>query len=168
MAGKSPGTGYDIRQQRFVDEYLIDLNGKAAATRAGYSPKSAVITASQLLAKPHIRQQIDKVMAERSERTKITADQVVRELARVAFGNTKQIVSWNSKDGIVLRDSSELSEDEAAAVASVEETKTGLKVKQHDKVRALEALGRHLGIFEKDNKQKTPVILQLSEKDEEL
>ena len=167
MAGKSPGTGYDIRQQRFVEEYLIDLNGKAAATRAGYSPKSAVITASQLLAKPRIREQIDKVMAERSERTKITADQVVRELARVAFGNTKQIVSWGA-DGIILRESSELSEDEAAAVASVEETKTGLKVKQHDKVRALEALGRHLGIFENDNKQKTPVILQLSEKDEEL
>lgn len=167
MAGKSPGTGYDIRQQRFVDEYLIDLNGKAAATRAGYSPKSAVITASQLLAKPRIREQIDKVMAERSERTQITADQVVRELARVAFGNTKQIVSWGA-DGIILRESSELSEDEAAAVASVEETKTGLKVKQHDKVRALEALGRHLGIFEKDNKQKTPVILQLSEKDEDL
>lgn len=167
MAGKSPGTGYDIRQQRFVDEYLIDLNGKAAATRAGYSPKSAVITASQLLAKPHIRQQIDKVMAERSERTKITADMVVQELAKVAFGNTKQIVSWGA-DGIILRESSELTEDEAAAVASVEETKTGLKVKQHDKVRALEALGRHLGIFEKDNKQKTPVILQLSEKDEDL
>lgn len=167
MAGKSPGTGYDIRQQRFVDEYLIDLNGKAAATRAGYSPKSAVITASQLLAKPRIREQIDKVMAERSERTQITADQVVRELARVAFGNTKQIVSWGA-DGIILRESSELTEDEAAAVASVEETKTGLKVKQHDKVRALEALGRHLGIFEKDNKQKTPVILQLSEKDEDL
>lgn len=167
MAGKSPGTGYDIRQQRFVEEYLIDLNGKAAATRAGYSPKSAVITASQLLAKPRIREQIDKVMAERSERTKITADQVVRELARVAFGNTKQIVSWGA-DGIILRESSELSEDEAAAVASVEETKTGIKVKQHDKVRALEALGRHLGIFEKDNNQKTPVILQLGEKDEDL
>ena len=73
------------KQQLFCEEYLIDLNATQAAIRAGYKPESAGSVGSENLKKPEIRARIDKAMAERSKRTGVNADRVVRELARVAF-----------------------------------------------------------------------------------
>lgn len=75
------------KQKRFCEEYLIDLNATQAAIRAGYSPRSANKIAAENMAKPGIRACIDKEMAERSKRTGVNADRVIRELARVAFVN---------------------------------------------------------------------------------
>lgn len=142
--------GMTARQARFVREYLVDLNGTQAAIRAGYSERTANEQAARLLAKVSVRQAVQEAMAAREARTEITQDMVLRELARVAFGDPRALMDWGP-DGVRLRDSGELTEDEAAAVAEISQSVTAsggsLKLKRHDKVRALELLGKHLGMF---------------------
>lgn len=138
------------KQKRFCEEYLIDLNATQAAIRAGYSSESAYAIGSENMKKPQIRARIDKAIAEQSKRTGINADRVVRELARIALLNPKNVV--NFKDATVLENASD---DDLAAVASVRvkiiPTADGLgverEIKLHDKLKALEQLGRHLGMF---------------------
>src|SRR5205814_2030389 len=77
--------GLTHRQQCFCDEYLLDLNGTQAAIRAGCKPRTANRTAAKWLSNPVIRSNIDAAMAARAERTRITADRVLRELATVGF-----------------------------------------------------------------------------------
>ena len=93
---------------------------------------------------------IEKAQAARAERTRVTADKVVTELAKVAFGDPRRLLSWGP-GGVVLRDSAELTEAEAALVSEVSETRTASggtrKVKLHCKLAALNALGKHLGLF---------------------
>lgn len=138
------------KQERFCEEYLIDLNGAAAAIRAGYSPRSAKEQAAKLLTKGNIHVRVQQEMAERSRRTGITQDRVLLELARVAFVNIADVVDV---DTAALRP--DASPDDTAAIAGVR-VKTipgsdhdGIEreVKFADKLKALELLGRHLGMF---------------------
>lgn len=145
------------KQQSFVDEYLVDLNATAAAIRAGYSPKWANKFACNLLGKNRqISEAIQSALAKRTERVEITQDMVLRELARVAFADLRSIYR---PDGSMMS-VSELSDDAAASVAGVEsaeiadgsgdsKTVAGYirKVKRWDKVKALELLGKHLGMY---------------------
>ncbi len=142
------------RQRRFVEEYLIDLNGTQAAIRAGYSTKSAKQQADQNLARENIKSAIDKAMAERSKRTGISQDIILRELARIAFCNISDVVNLDEasvKDGTASR-------DDTAAIQSIRvkriPTQDGYiierEVKLYDKIRALELLGKHFNMF-KDN-----------------
>lgn len=138
------------KQQRFVEEYLVDLNATQAAIRAGYSESTATVIASQNLTKLNIQQAIQEAMSERSKRTEITADMVVAELARVGFSNIGHYLKFNAS-GVTLNDSSLMTDDALRCVSEVTESvsKDGgsVKFKLHDKVSALEKLGRHLGIF---------------------
>ena len=138
------------KQSRFVDEYLVDLNGARAARRAGYSERSAASQAYELLRNKTVAAAIVKAQAERAARTGITSDRVVIELAKVAFGDPRRLLSWGP-GGVVLRESDELTEAEAALVSEVAETRTSTggtrRVKLHCKLTALTALGRHLGLF---------------------
>ena len=138
------------KQSRFVSEYLVDLNATRAAIRAGYSARRAAEQGSENLAKPQIAEAIAVQQKAREARTGVTADRVIRELARIAFGNMRAVMRWGA-DGVSLRESSELTDDEAALVSEVAETVSaaggGLKLKTHDKVKALELLGKHLGMF---------------------
>ncbi|MEE8245982.1 MAG: terminase small subunit [Alphaproteobacteria bacterium] len=134
------------RQRRFVQEYLVDLNATQAAKRAGYGKDSVW----RLLRNPVVAAAIEKAQAKRAERTRVSADKVVTELAKVAFGDPRRLFSWGP-GGVVLRDSADLTEAEAALVSEVSETRTSKggtrKVKLHCKLTALNALGKHLGIF---------------------
>ena len=138
------------KQKRFCEEYLIDLNATQAAIRAGYSPKTAGAIGAENLEKPQIRACIDKALAEQSKRTGVTADRVVRELAKVAFVNSQDVVNYD--DATVRPDATR---DDTAAVASVRvktiPTKDGpgveREVKMHDKLKALELLGKRLRLF---------------------
>jgi phage terminase small subunit len=136
------------KRQRFIEEYMIDLNATQAAIRAGYKEKTAYSIGQALL--KILEAEITRALAERSKRTEVTADRVVRELARIAFTDTRQIFMWGP-DGVTLRPSDELTDDEAAIVAEVSETKSetggSIKVKRFDKLKALELLGKHLGMF---------------------
>lgn len=140
----------NANQSRFVGEYLIDLNATQAAIRAGYSAKTAVQQGSRLLMNADIQQAIEERQKVLQQRTEITQESVILELAKIAFGDQRRVMSWGP-DGIKLRPSNALTDDEAAVVAEVTETVTAnggsLKIKTHDKVAALKLLGEHLGLF---------------------
>ncbi len=146
MAGLTP------KQRKFVAEYLVDLNATRAAIRAGYSAKTADRIGPELLGKTCVREAVEAAQKRREKRTEITQDRVLHELARVAFGNSRAVMSWGP-GGLVLRNSAELTEDEAALVSEVRETTTkdggSMALKTHDKMKALELLGKHLGMFDK-------------------
>lgn len=138
------------KQKRFVEEYLIDLNATQAAIRAGYSPDTAQEQSSRLLSNVMIKAAVDQEMAERSKRTGINADRIVRELAKIALVNTGKVI--NVEDATIRDDATD---DDLAAVQSVKVKKsysetgemTEREVRMSDKVRALELLGRHLGMW---------------------
>lgn len=137
------------KQQRFVDEYLIDLNATQAAIRAGYSVKTANEQGSQNLAKLSIQQAIAEQMAERSKRTGINQDRVVLELAKIALVKMTDIVDSQG------RIKSDASPDDLACIESVKykesESDTGSSVEREvkiaSKLKALELLGKHLGMW---------------------
>ena len=137
------------KQQRFVDEYLIDLNATQAAIRAGYSVKTANEQGSQNLAKLSIQQAMAERMAERSRRTGVNQDRVVLELAKIAFVKMTDIVD---SEGNIKGDAAE---DDLACIESVKykhsNTDTGYseerEVKIASKLKALELLGKHLGMW---------------------
>lgn len=139
------------KQKRLVEEYLIDLNKTQAAIRAGYSPKSADRIAQNTLQKPHVQQYLQQRQEELAERTEITQERVIQELACVAFANGADFarVRMTDKRGefVELVPTDELSAEKRAAIAGIEETKFGIKVSSYDKVRALELLGKHVGLF---------------------
>jgi phage terminase small subunit len=138
------------KQAIFVEEYLVDLNATQAAIRAGYSGKTADQIGAQLLGKTLVGEAIAVRMKDREARTQITQDKVLREIARVALADPRKVMSWGPA-GVLLVASELLSEDDAAIVSEVSEsfTENGrtLRVKLSDKLRALDMLGRHLGLF---------------------
>lgn len=140
------------KQKAFAAEYLVDLNAAAAATRAGYSERTARAKGYVLLQNQDIQAEIRAGMAQRAKRLEISQDMVIQELARIAFFNaTRAARVVNNQYGaqVEFTDTEELTDDERAAIASIEETKHGIKVSSYDKVRALELLGKHLGLFDK-------------------
>ena len=134
------------KQKRFVEEYLVDLNAAAAARRAGYAKGSAW----RLMRHREVAAAIEEAQEQRAQRTRVSADRVVTEIAKVAFGDPRRLFSWGP-GGIELRESSELTEAEAALVSEVSETRTAAggtrKIKLHCKMTALTALAKHLGLF---------------------
>lgn len=141
------------KQKRFCEEYLIDLNATQAAIRAGYSVKTANEQGSQLLAKLSVQEEISAKMAERSKRTGVNQDRIVQELARLAFCNLTDVVDRDGK----IRDSA--TEDDLACIESMKVKKTSIgsgenisdieerEVKIYSKIKALELLGKHLGMW---------------------
>ncbi len=140
-----------VKQQCFVAEYLIDLNATQAAIMAGYSPKTANEQGSQLLANLSVRARIDQALAERSRRTGINADLVLDELGKLMRVNADDVI--NMRDATVKGSATR---DDTAAIASVKvkviPTEDGeiveREVKMHDKLKAIELVGKHLGMFQ--------------------
>jgi len=146
------------KQARFVEEYLVDLNATQAAIRAGYSQKTAGQIGEQNLKKLEIAAAIQEAIAKRSERTEITQDMVLRELAKIGFSNMQDYMK-STKDGDPYLDFSNLTRDQAAALTEVtiEDFRDGrgedirdvrrVKFKLADKRAALVDIGKHLGMF---------------------
>lgn len=138
------------KQKRFVDEYLIDLNATQAAIRAGYSVRTAKDIGCENLAKPNIQQKISEKMAERSKRTGVNQDRIVLELAKIAFVNAADVI--DSDDATIKAGATD---DDTAAIQSVKvkviPTKEGegveREIRLNDKLKALELLGKHLGMW---------------------
>ena len=146
-------------QDRFVDEWLIDFNGTQAAIRAGYSERSARSIAGRLLTKDNIQREISRRQKDLQRRTEVTQDRVVKELARIAFADMTDYAQVETRmiekdDGtelsyqaVTLTETAELSADQRAAIAGIKQGVNGVEVKLHDKIKALELLGRHIGMF---------------------
>jgi phage terminase small subunit len=142
--------GLTPKQERFVEEYLIDLNATQAAIRAGYSAKTAREIAKENLTKPPIQEEIRKRRKEQMKRTQLTADKVLRELASVAFSTMRAFGDWNA-DGFVVKDSKRLEFGNDRCVKRFTQTRTAtggsMRFELHDKVAALKLLGEHLGLW---------------------
>lgn len=147
------------KQERFCNEYLIDLNATQAAIRAGYSESGAAVEGHRLLTNANIQDYISDLNKDRQESTGVSARMVIEELAKIAFSDIRDVLTVDNG----LRDISMLDEKTAKAISSIKitedksmgevigETK---EVKLWDKLRALDSLGKHFGIFERDNSQK--------------
>ena len=158
------------KQQRFVDEYLIDLNATQAAIRAGYSARTAAEMGYENLRKPQIVTAIAEARKSQQTRTLITADRVLLEVARLSFYDPRKFFR---DDGSPLG-IHELDDDTAAALAGMDviEQFEGSgqdrqfagylkKYKLTDKGANLERLMKHLGLYERDNEQKTDPLTAL-------
>ena len=210
-------------QQRFVDEYLVDLNGTQAAIRAGYSADTARQMASENLSKPYIQIAIVDARKRQQARTHIEADRVVLEAWNIVFADPRELVQvkvgccrhcwgegfkfqrtigefnhdreqhalkagnlaeFDEKGGIgfdplkpphptcpdcggdghartVLADTRRLSPRAIALYAGAKMTKFGIEIAMHDKGAAMEKLFKHLGLYERDNQQKTDPLAAL-------
>jgi len=207
----------DLRLQRFVTEYLIDLNGTQAAIRAGYSAKSAAEQAYDLLRKPQIQQAIKEGQEKLQAKLEMNAERVVQKLAQIATADPRELVEvkvgccrcchgeghkfqrtllemahdrerWAEKgkppeefdeqggvgfnpllpphpecpncggDGesrTVLKDTRYLSPRAAALYAGAKQTKYGIEIQMHSQMEAWEKLAKHLGLYAKDNFQRS-------------
>jgi len=106
------------KQEKFCNEYLVDLNASGAARRAGYSVKTSNVTGPQYLLKPVVQARIQQLRKVLAKNEGVTPEKVVAEFASIAFHKPSKIY------------------------------------KVSDKIKALESLGKYLGIFLEDNKQK--------------
>lgn len=106
----------DNRRSRFAQEYAKDLNATRAAIRAGYARKAAHVTASRLLSNAKVRAEIDTLLAKAAKAAEITVERTRKEIARIAYGDIRKLFDKGNRP----RDISELTEDDAAMVASVE------------------------------------------------
>lgn len=158
-------------QKIFVDEYLIDLNATRAYKAAYKSVKkdeTAAVNGSRMLRNAKVKSYIDERMKEREKRTEITQDKVLKELAKIGFANAAdyaKVVEKEYTEDIIDEDGNmigretktykaveievtdSLDEDKQAAIAGIKEGRNGIEVKLNDKVKALELIGRHLGMF---------------------
>lgn len=135
------------KQKRFVTEYLVDLNATAAAKRAGYNEKTAYSIGQENLKKPEIQAALKKAMERREKRTEITQDSVLKELAAIGFSNAADFVKV-SGGTVKITDTDLIEKEKLPALAGVKETQNGIEIKLHDKVKALELIGKHLGMFD--------------------
>lgn len=157
------------KQKRFCEEYIIDLNATQAAIRAGYSRDTAGSIGHENLKKPEIQEYLSQRQLELQEATGITQKKVLEEYAKVAFLDIRR---FYTTDG-ALKPINELDDESAGALACVEvyeerisdvdadeNVTAGMtkKIKTYDKVKALDSLARHLGLFGKDNEQSKPIV----------
>lgn len=157
------------KQRRFAEEYIVDLNASAAYRRAGYKARgnAAEANASRLLRNAKVASVISELKRERSERTQITADRVLEELAKLGFSNMLDYIEIGA-NGDAYVDLSRMTRDQAAAVqeVTVEDFMDGrgedarevrrTKFKLADKKSALELLGKHLKLFTEKHEHSGP------------
>jgi phage terminase small subunit len=159
------------KQKRFVDEYLIDLNATRAYKAAYPSVKKDEVAASaavRLLRNVKVQAYMKERQKKIQERTEVTQDRIILELARIAFSNGSDFAKvvtkprkrmvWNDQTQeyeekeieeqfVELIDTDALPVDKRAAIAAIKEGKYGIEVASCDKVKALELIGKHLGMF---------------------
>lgn len=138
-----------VKQQRFVDEYMVDHNATQAAIRAGYSAKTANAAAPRLLVNVGVQAAIQKALQKQQKRTEITADWTLKEIYKLAKFNSKSLYN---PDGSIIP-IHKLDDDTAACIGSIEiaETPAGertKKVKVWDKGQALDKLARHFKLYD--------------------
>lgn len=157
------------KQERFCQEYMIDLN----ATRAyqavyGCTYKSAKDNASRTIAIDSVQERIASLKQKAADVSGVTQQMVIDEYKKIAFANIKDYIGGDN----TVKDISQLPDEIAAAVESIQcDTRFDggdsegyvqkVKFKCYDKLKGLNDLGRHLGLFEKDNSQKTAPLLEI-------
>lgn len=159
------------KQKRFVEEYLVDLNATQAAIRAGYSAKGMNKRVTRMMANEGVQTEIEKKMKAREYRTEITQDMVLKELASIGFAKASDYAKVIEKQAVFTSEAGDriplynedgtpvmvndvkltltdtLDDKQIRAIQCIKQGKYGIEIAQCDKVKALELLGRHLGMF---------------------
>lgn len=161
------------RHERFCNEYIIDLNGTQAAIRAGYSEKTAAAQSARLLRNVNIQNRISELQAERSKRTEITQDMVLKELAHIAFDDIGNYLEFKTEQVPVkvldmilteYRTIVDLKDSKGINTKNIQEVSIGkdgqFKFKLYNRMDALKALGEHLGLFKGDASGKEDEALE--------
>lgn len=162
------------KQKRFCQEYIVDYNGTQAVIRAGYSTNNPSQMAWELLEKPLVQEYFKALQSKQQERTGINADMVLQGLLRVANLDPRKLLD---NDG-TLKPISEWDDDSALSVASIEFAALArpdgesiaktIKVRNNDRMKALELLGKHLGIFHPDSVVNNNINLIIDSDDNQL
>lgn len=138
------------KEERFCEEYLIDLNATQAAIRAGYSVKTAYSSGQRLLKKVETRARIEELKALRSRRTGITAERVLEELAKISFVKATDVIDVETakvKENATPEDLACISSVKLKVIPTEDGNIVEREVKLADKTKSLELLGKHLGLF---------------------
>lgn len=160
------------KQKQFCREFIVDFNATQAAIRAGYSGKSARSQACELLTKPNIQAFLADLKAKRSKKTQITAERVLQELARIGLSDIGQFIN----DENVPLSVKKLTKSNRAAVSMVkyktrtyyDSTGKPVVVESHelslwDKLSALDKIGRHLGMWDREtNNASQPITIEFT------
>ena len=158
-AGTSKASAADKRKA-FVEAYFANGgNALQAAITAGYAKNSAGVTGAKLLKDPRVLAEVTRRRTEIVANTELSTEQTIREVARLAFSDPRNIVN---PDGSIKR-LNELDADTAAAVASYEVDKDGvIKYKFWDKNSAIEKAAKIQGLYEKDNDQHAAPVVNVT------
>ena len=162
------------KQIIFANEYLIDLNGTRAYKEAYPHVKNdntAAAAATRLMNVPDVKEYIEKRIKDRLERIEVTQDDVIQELAAVGFANVPEYAKVVTKpimiqtengdyvpaldsegnqmycQAVEITETDKLSRRQIKAISGIKQGKNGIELTTYDKVKALELLGRHLGMF---------------------
>jgi phage terminase small subunit len=153
--------GLSLRQQRFVEAYLVCGNATEAARRIGLGERNAQANGARLLARRGVAEAVAAECAASMARTGITRDRLLEEYARIGFALITDVVDWGD-DYVAPRASDALAAADAAAIAEISSRpgKNGprIRVKMYSKLRALNAMARLLGIDRPRPPPPAPVI----------
>ncbi len=141
------------KQELFCQEYLVDLNATQAAIRAGYSEQTANEQGCQNLAKLNVQERVAELKQQRSEKVEITSDQVLRELKNWWEYDATQFME------LTLSEVKKLPEDVRRLVTGFKTREDSKGNKTYElsfvsKEKTIEMINRHIGFYEKDNKQR--------------
>lgn len=151
------------KQKLFVAEYLKDKNGKQAAIRAGYSRKTAEVQASRLLSVAKVKAAVDEALGKVHKKLDISAERIREELALIAFADMADYVKVGTEGEVSIKPFSEMPEGASRAISKIKEVRRIMNSSEgdgkdlilearveyghHDKLRALEMLGKDIGMF---------------------
>lgn len=141
----------NAKYERFCQEYIIDNNATQAAIRAKYSEKTAYSQGQRLLKNVEVAKRVAYLQSELSKVCGVTAKMLLEEWKKIAFANSQDYLQPSG----ALKSISDLTRDQAAAIQSITFNKQkNTKFTLHSKETALENIGKHIGFYEQDNKQK--------------
>jgi phage terminase small subunit len=142
-----------VKQSLFWKEYLVDLNGPSAILRAGYKTKYPGKMAFQLLENTRIQEELQKALKEREKKIDIEIDKndIIKELQFIAFSDYTDFLKLypgeNGKPHISIADMNNMPKEKLKTISEISLGKGGLRIKLHDKVKALETLCKLKGLF---------------------
>ncbi len=148
--GKPKDKPLTLKQKCFVEEYLVDFNGRQAVVRAGIKTKNPDQMAYQWLQLPSVSKAIEQGLRFRLASARLSSEMLIEELARIARSDITRIAEWG-KGGLRLRDSKTLGIADSACIQEISRDKRGgIKIKLHSKMDAIRTLMEYMGITTPD------------------
>ena len=152
MAKDTPKSGgadrpLSLQEELFIREYLVDYNATQAAIRAGYTIPSAGMMGCTLLKKPKIKAKLQEVLENKADKLAVKADEIVELLRLIAFSDMGDYFHYDDAGEQRMRDLKDIPPEKRKAIKEVKVYKGVVTFKLEDRLRAIELLGKYLGMF---------------------